>query len=190
MITYKSIEKEFLRNREEIPMTVYVTSEYLVEKINNGLGGLLFKEVNVPPYTNDFGKYAVMSEFEKNFDVSNWKFFMAFDGDKSVGAATLACKTPEVRMLDGREDLCVLWDVRVAEEYKHKGIGQKLFDICVEWAKSQGYNQMKIECQNNNVPACKFYHKQGAVLSAINEYAYYDDNESKNEIQFIWYLDL
>lgn len=49
---------------------------------------------------------------------------------------------------------------------------------------------MKIECQNNNEPACKFYHKQGAVLRKIDEYAYFDDIESRFEVQFIWYLDL
>ena len=47
---------------------------------------------------------------------------------------------------------------------------------------------MKIECQNNNVPACKFYHKQGAVLSAVDEYAYYNEPEYRHEIQFIWFL--
>ncbi|MBW9159119.1 hypothetical protein G9F71_026155 [Clostridium sp. FP2] len=49
---------------------------------------------------------------------------------------------------------------------------------------------MKFECQNNNVPACKFYDKHGAVLRKIDEYAYYNDVDSRDEIQFIWYLDL
>jgi ribosomal protein S18 acetylase RimI-like enzyme len=49
---------------------------------------------------------------------------------------------------------------------------------------------MKIECQNNNVPAVKFYHKQGAVLSAINEYAYCNEPEYRHEAQLIWMLDL
>ena len=49
---------------------------------------------------------------------------------------------------------------------------------------------MKIECQNNNVPAVKFYHKQGAVLSAIDEYAYYNEPKYRNEAQLIWFLDL
>ena len=48
----------------------------------------------------------------------------------------------------------------------------------------------KIECQNNNIPAVKFYHKQGAVLSAINEYAYYNEPEYRHETQFIWFLDI
>lgn len=65
------------------------------------------------------------------------------------------------------------------------GIGRTLLDLGIKWAKKQGLKQMKIECQHNNVPACKFYHKQGVVLSTIDEYAYCQDKYVKNEIQFI-----
>ncbi len=33
-----------------------------------------------------------------------------------------------------------------------------------------------------------FYHKQGAVLSKIDEYAYYREKECREEVQLIWYL--
>jgi len=62
--------------------------------------------------------------------------------------------------------------------------------MAVSWSKGQGLKQMKIECQNNNVPAVKFYHKQGAVLSAIDEYAYYNQPKYRDETQLIWFLDL
>jgi len=62
--------------------------------------------------------------------------------------------------------------------------------MAVNWSREQGLIQMKIECQNNNVPAVKFYHKQGAVLSVINEYAYYNEPEYRHETMFIWFLDL
>lgn len=52
------------------------------------------------------------------------------------------------------KDACVLWDIRVADTYKCNGIGQKLFDMGVLNAKKDGYQQMIIECQNNNVQAC------------------------------------
>ena len=32
-------------------------------------------------------------------------------------------------MLEVRDDLCVLWDIRVTEEYKHKGIGQGICNL-------------------------------------------------------------
>lgn len=48
----------------------------------------------------------------------------------------------------------------------------------------------KIECQNNNVTACRFYRSKGAVLCKIDEYAYYDHKEYRDEAQIIWYLDV
>ncbi len=47
----------------------------------------------------------------------------------------------------GRKDACVLWDIRVEDGYKHKGIGQKLFDLCKSGAAEDGYSQMLIETQ-------------------------------------------
>lgn len=62
--------------------------------------------------------------------------------------------------------------------------------MATNWFREHNLVQMKIECQNNNVPAAKFYHKQGAILSMVDEYAYYNEPEFRHETQFIWYLDL
>lgn len=109
---------------------------------------------------------------------------------RSIGAAAIATRTKDINMLCKRDDLVALWDIRVADEYKHQGIDYALFQKAAQWSRVQGMTQLKIECQNNNVPAVKFYRKQGAVLEGIDEYAYYNDPYAKGEIQFIWYLDL
>lgn len=190
MIIFKEVDKSFLELYDKVSMNVNVYSEYKVKRINNGLGGFLIEEVSVEPYMKDLSIYEHATEYENRFDITNWRFFMAFDNDIPVGAMTVAGKTDGLNMLYGREDACVLWDIRVADKYKHHGIGQKLLDMGVLEAKKDGYQQMIIECQNNNVPACRFYQKQGAVLSKIDMYAYYTDPEVGNEIQFIWYLDI
>ncbi len=190
MITVKEIDKSFLELYDKVAMNVDVQSEYHVKRINNGLGGLILEEVKVKPYIKDLSIYERAAEYEKEFDITNWRFYMAFDGNTPMGAMTIVGKTDGLNMLYGREDACVLWDIRIADAYKHNGIGQKLLDMGVSNAKKDGYQQMIIECQNNNVPACKFYQKQGAVLSKIDMYAYYLEPEVRNEIQFIWYLDI
>jgi len=192
VITYRQVDRTYFPQYDMIPMKVHVSSHYKIEKINRGLGGFQLIETPVEPYIKDFciGKDESVTRWEK-WDISNWAFFMAFDGERPVGAATVVTRTKEINMLSGRDDLAVLWDIRVADDYKHQGIGQALFDIAVKWSREQGIVQMKIECQNNNVPAVKFYHKQGAVLSAIDEYAYYNDlPEFRHEVQFIWMLNL
>lgn len=57
-------------------------------------------------------------------------------------------------------------------------------------AGNDGYKQMIIECQNNNVTACRFYKKQGALLGKVDAYAYYNEPDVRDEVQFLWYLDL
>lgn len=190
MVTIKQMDASFLKEYDRIPMLVPVKSIYQLEKIDRGLGGILLREVPVTPYVKDLGKYDAVQEYERRFDITNWRFFAAFDSEKAVGASTLVSRTPGVHMLDGREDLCVLWDIRVADSHKGRGIGQRLFDAGADWARKEGFSQMKIECQNNNVPACRFYHKQGAVLAEIHEYAYYGEKDIQDEVQLIWYLDL
>ena len=190
MIYVKKTDRSCFEMYDSISMNVDVRSEYRIKRIDNGLGGMIFEEVPVTPYTKDLSVYERATEYEKEFDITYWSFYMAFDDEKPIGAATVAARTDKLYMLAGRDDACVLWDIRVADAYKHQGIGQKLLDLAIKDAKADGYKQMIIECQNNNVPACKFYHKQGALLSKLDMYAYYDEPDCRNEVQFLWYLDL
>jgi GNAT superfamily N-acetyltransferase len=192
MITYKKVDSTYFPQYDQVPMLVHISSHYRINKINRGLGGFHLVETPVEPYIKNFcvGDDASVERWNR-WDISNWAFFMAFDSERPVGGATIASRTKDINMLAGRDDLAVLWDIRVDDAYKHQGIGQTLFNMSVDWSREQGLFQMKIECQSNNIPACKFYHKQGAFLSAIDEYAYYNDlPEFKNEVQLIWILDL
>ncbi len=180
----------FFEEYERIPMLVQVRSKLQLEKIDRGLGGILMREVPVKLYTRDLGQYELPTEFSKQFDISPWAFFAAYDRGSMVAAATVACKTKEIIMLDGRDDLCLLWDIRVDDAYKRFGVGSRLFEMALDWAKGQGLRQMKIECQNTNLPAVRFYHKYRAVLCALDEYSYYDDPESRDEVALMWYINL
>ncbi len=190
MIYVKKTDRSCFEMYDSVSQNVDVRSEYRVKRIDNGLGGFILEKVPVTPYVKDLSVYERATEYEKEFDITHWSFYMAFDDEKPVGAATVAARTDKLYMLAGRDDACVLWDIRVADEYKHQGIGQKLFDLAVKNAKADGYRQMIIECQNNNVPACNFYRKQGALLSKVDMYAYYQEEACRNEVQFLWYLDL
>ena len=192
MITYKKVDRAFFPQYDMIPMRVHVSSCYRIDKINRGLGGFHLVETLVEPYIKDFctGDDESITRWEKRWDISNWAFFIAFDDDRPVGGATVVTRTKEINMLSGRDDLAVLWDIRVDDAYRHQGIGQALLDMAMKWSREQGMVQMKIECQNNNIPAVNFYHKQGAVLCAIDEYAYYNEPEYRHETMFIWFLDL
>jgi ribosomal protein S18 acetylase RimI-like enzyme len=97
-------------------------------------------------------------------------------------------------MLEGRDDLAVLWDIRVSPGSKRRGVGRALFAEAIRWSREQGMTTLKIETQNINVPACKFYSSQGAHLGAINRFAYRDAPWShpdvRSEVMLLWYYQL
>ena len=185
-IKYSEIKLEQLEEYGNIPFYYDTTEKYELIKMNNGLDGIKMKLIKVPLFHKDFG--ARTSHWIELFDLKNWKFFAAYDEDnKMIAGCTIATRTDNCDMLEKRKDLAVLWDIRVSNEYKHQGIGQRLFDMAKKYAKNNGFKQLKVECQNTNPAAIKFYHKQGMVLHSINEYAYPD---CPNEAQLLWYLDL
>ena len=73
-------------------------------------------------------------------------------------------------MLNGRSDLGVLWDIRVHPDSRHCGIGTRLFEYAAAWLRERGGVLMKVETQNVNVPACRFYAKQECLLGEVNRY--------------------
>ena len=123
----------------------------------------------------------------RRFDVSNWTLFTARVAGSRVGGATVAFHTPGVTMLEGRRDLAVPWDIRVAPDAHGKGIGSALFERVEAWTQAQGCRQLKIETQNINVGACEFYARHGCELRGVHRAAYPDLPE---EIQLLWVQDL
>ena len=75
-------------------------------------------------------------------------------------------------MLGGRDDVAVLWDIRVSPRERGRGTGSALFRAAGDWAGARGFRWLKIETQNVNVPACRFYQKMGCTLGAIDRFAY------------------
>lgn len=182
------VTEKQLEEYDNIPMLVHVKSILEPTKLNKGLGGILFQEVEIEEYTKDLGSSG--NAIIREFDTTNWGFFMAYKNNKPIGGAIVAGETKRIHLLDGRSDLALLWDLRVDDQFQNKGVGKALFNTVVKWAKSMHYKELKIESQNNNVRACEFYAKQDAVLSQINEYAYYQEEEFRDETQLIWYLKL
>jgi GNAT superfamily N-acetyltransferase len=90
-------------------------------------------------------------------------------------------------MLEGRQDLALLWDIRVAPSARRHGVGSALFDTAVKWASSRGCVQLKVETQNTNVAACRFYAQRGCVIRTVRPRAY---PALPEEIQLLWFKEL
>ncbi len=188
------IAADKLSEYAEIPIVFEVASTFHVELVHRGLGGIRLHEQKVEPsYSKDYDSYEDgerPKQWPHRFDISNWGIFLASKGCQHVGGAAVAYNTAGVHMLAGRKDLAVLWDIRVHPDFRRKGIGTKLFRYASQWAKQRGCKQLKIETQNVNVPACRFYAKQGCLLGEINRYGYAGHPEVGHEVMLVWHLNL
>ena len=72
------------------------------------------------------------------------------------------------------EDLLELHKIVIAENYKRKGIGKKLFLFMLEIAKQSKVKDIFLEVRKSNTEAIKFYESFHFELSGIRE-AYYQE---------------
>lgn len=138
-------------------------------------------------FEKDYDTLSNPLQWPSMFDVSNWGLVSAYDGNRRTGGAIVAFDTPDVDMLEGRCDLAVLWDIRVEPHAQGRGIGAVLFQAAGDWAHSHGARELKIETQNVNVAACRFYRAMGCTLAAVDFNAYPD---FPDEVQLLWRIAL
>jgi len=133
----------------------------------------------------NYDDFEAPPKWAEQFNLSHWCMISAFtDGGERAGGCIVAYDTDGLDMLEGRQDITVLWDIRVAPAYRRRGIATRLFTAALEWSRERRCIGMKIETQNNNVAACRFYAAQGCFLVAVNPFVY---REFPDETQLIWY---
>jgi ribosomal protein S18 acetylase RimI-like enzyme len=173
-----------------IPITFTVDRVLDVTPRVDDRGGFELSERRLEvPYEKDYD--AIEGEgplqWARRFDLTHWALFAARIAGRRVGGAAVAGDTPGFAMLEGRRDLAVLWDIRVAPDARGQGIGSALFAQVEAWAQQRGCRELKVETQNTNVQACRFYERQGCQLRAIHRAVY---PEFPEEIQMLWHKDL
>ncbi len=171
----------------DIPITFEVTEELEVTTERGG-GFRLQARPLTQSYLKDYDTIGLRPErWAERFDLSGWGFFSAVKAGQCLGRAAVARDAPILELLEGRLDLALLWDLRVAPSARRGGVGSALFHAAVAWAAARGCRQLRIETQNNNVAACRFYARQGCELLTVRRGAY---PEVPDEIQLVWFKDL
>jgi GNAT superfamily N-acetyltransferase len=170
-----------------VPIAFEVRERLAVHAPDAGLGGLrLVPERVTPPFWKDYDAEPGQqpATWAERHDPAGWGILGAFAGGDRVGGAVVLCGAPGIEMLEGRADLAVLWDLRVAPAWRGRGVGAALFRAAETWALARGARWLKVETQNVNVPACRFYARQGCVLGAVHRFAY---PALPDEAQLLWY---
>ena len=199
-ITEQRVTAAALRQHATVPIAFTVTSVFAVEIIDQGVAswwgpratpgspGVPWRltERGVEPYVKDYDA-SEPPAFADRWDTSTWGLLAAVEDGRRVGGAVVAARTPGLDLLEGRDDLAALLDIRVAPTWRSHGLGTRLFAAACAWARAASCRQLKVETQNTNVPACRFYARQSCQLRAVHPHAY---PALPHEVQLLWYIDL
>lgn len=173
-----------------IPIAFEVTRRLEPVPAEDGLGGVRLAEMaQDPAYVKDYDAIAGNrpTDWAGRVDSRKWALLSAWRGRARVGGALLVHDSPSLHMLEGRSDLAVLWDLRVLPEERRTGVGSALIYAAERWSRTRGCNELKVETQNINVPACRFYARHGFELRTIHRFAY---PSLPDEIQLLWHKKL
>ncbi|MFP4078286.1 MAG: GNAT family N-acetyltransferase [Candidatus Izemoplasmataceae bacterium] len=143
--------------------------------------------------TEEFG-YDVNDEepgaWKKFISMRNFRMVGIRYDDQVVAAMSLVHDNTTVRMLEGRKDVLLIWDLRVHPDHKRKGYGKALIEYARKEAKSLGVNHLRLETQNTNPNAIEFYLAVGFELAHIREHAYSKDSVQdagiENEVMLVF----
>ena len=186
-IEQEAVTVTALEEYAAVPIAFVVDRILQVTVADGGLGGLSLTETAVTdPYVKDYDALegAAPTLWPERFDTSTWGLICGRRDGSMVAGAMIAFNSPGVRMLGGRDDIAVLWDIRVLPGERKAGVGSALFHAAADWAVNRGCRWLKIETQNVNAAACRFYQKMGCTLGAIDRFAY---PELPDEVQLLWW---
>ena len=184
-LTIIPISPDRLAEYASVPMVIDIRSIVVLDKLEVHLptrpNPLLQEDPIAIPYRKDYDTQdGGPLQWPNRFDLSGWSFWLARDGHQIVGAAAVKPCLSDA----------ILWDIRIHPAHQRKGIATALFADAARWAKSHGYTALKIETQDTNVPANRFYAAQGCRLIQITRDAYRSQPAVADEVMLIWELDL
>lgn len=136
---------------------------------------LVYTIVSVEPYERNYPPEDVNFSFDGTAPAI---FFAEVDG-KLAG---------RIRMLKWWNQFICIEDLAVNPEYRGLGIGRKLLERGIQWARENGFPGVMLETQDDNVPACMLYQSCGFVLSGFDRNVYKAITPYTNETALYWYL--
>lgn len=175
---------EEFREHGGIPISFVVSSRLSLPALREGR----LEEIPADARIKDYDLFADSrpASYTFQFDVSPWGLVAAFEGPRRVGGVIVACCTPTYELLEGRDDLAYLVDFRIEPAWRGQGLGRRLFTEAVRWCRSSELVEVRVETQEINVVACRFYQAMGLRVISVNEKAY----PGLDEAQVIWGMEI
>ncbi len=138
------------------------------EKLTYTIAAVEPYEREVPAEDTDYG-----------FDDTGPTIFFAEANGKLAG---------RIKMLKWWNQFGYVEDLVVNPEFRGLGIGRKLLERGIQWAREHDFPGVMLETQDDNVPACMLYQNCGFVLSGFDRNVYKAINPNTRETALYWYL--
>ena len=127
------------------------------------------------PYERDYAA----EDVDYGFENDSTTVFFAEVNNKLAG---------RIKMMKWWNQFGYVEDIVVNPEYRGLGIGRKLLERGIQWARENGYPGVMLETQDNNVPACTLYQTCGFVVGGFDRNVYKAINPDTRETALYWYL--
>ena len=138
---------------------------------------LIYTIVPVEPYEREVHA----EDTDYGFDEAGSTIFFA-EVDRSAKLAG------RIKMLKWWNQFGYVEDLVLNPEYRGLGIGRKLLERGIQWARENNFPGVMLETQDDNVPACTLYQSCGFVLSGFDRNVYKAINPHTKETALYWYL--
>jgi ribosomal protein S18 acetylase RimI-like enzyme len=156
---------ESLQNYAAVSIAFEVAEVIALDSVRLGKPAALKTRRISPAYIKDYDEIAGNhpSEWPARFHVGEWAIFTAHDSGRHIGGAIVV----QEKELVPDPMTMLLWDLRVAPEFRHRGIGHALLASVEGASQSRGARNLCVETQDVNVGACRFYARHGFLIESV-----------------------
>lgn len=133
----------------------------------------------VTPVEQSYEREVHAEDTDYGFDDDGPTIFFAEVDGKLAG---------RIRMMQWWNRFGYVEDLVVNPEFRGLGIGRKLLERGIQWARENNFPGVMLETQDDNVPACTLYASCGFVLSGFDRNVYKAINPNTKETALFWYL--
>jgi len=133
--------------------------EYKIGNKDDLIGILeLLKQLSENPYSSENIDLEYINKIWNKIENNNIKYFLAKDNNKIIGSCYI-CIIPN--LTNNGKSIGYIENVIVDKDYRKKGIGKKIMEMAIEYAKANNCYKVVLQSGIKRVEAHKFYEKIG-----------------------------
>ena len=168
------IFKKDYPNNKTVPFTYTSRYYYDIEVIEKDENMGWNFNIEKKEFKEPFTKYLKETVFEPH--KANAEYYLAVnESGEEIGLLVIGKQS--------WNNLLRVWDIYIAEDWQHKGIGTRLLQFTEKRAKKLNTRGIILESQSCNFPAIQFYIKFGFELTGFDLIAYSNTDLENNEVR-------